>query len=279
VKEIIDKLVAELQVQMSDEVKHRDWCIDEFAVNKEETQAGDHKMSNLQQNKADLETSIEKLTTKIAELTAEMARTQDEMGRASDNRESENAELTETIEDQRLAQIILAKASTRMKEVYAFLQQQPGAAHIATSGTHTDAGNGPARFTKYAQNAGGSRVVDLLESVIADSQKLEDEAMTRSISSQTEYEDFMKSSNAALRQMAKTKAGFEEALATAKEDLVATKADIMETLKVLEGLHEYKGDLHKSCDYITKNFEARQQARQAEIEALGEAKAILSGST
>jgi len=287
VKEIIDKLVAELQVQMSDEVKHRDWCIDEFAVNKEETQAGDHKMSNLQQKKADLETSIEKLTTKITELTAEIARAQDEMGRASDNRESENAELTETIEDQRLAQIILAKASTRMKEVYAFLQadrargsrrQQPGAAHIATSGTHTDAGNGPARFTKYAQNAGGSRVVDLLESVIADSQKLEDEAMTRSISSQTEYEDFMKSSNAALRQMAKTKAGFEEALATAKEDLVATKADIMETLKVLEGLHEYKGDLHKSCDYITKNFEARQQARQAEIEALGEAKAILSGS-
>jgi len=278
VKEIIDKLVAELNVQSSDEVKHRDWCIDEFAVNKDETQAADHKMSNLQQKKADLETSIEKLTKKIAELTAEMASTQDEMGRASDNRESENAELTETIEDQRLAQIILAKALTRMKEVYAFLQQQPGAAHIATSGTHTDAGNGPARFTKYAHNAGGSRVVDLLENVIADSQKLEDEAMTRSISSQTEYEDFMKSSNAALRQMAKTKAGFEEALATAKEDLVATKADIMETLKVLEGLHEYKGDLHKSCDYIMNNFEARQQARQAEIEALGEAKAILSGS-
>jgi len=278
VKEIIDKLVAELQVQMSDEVKHRDWCIDEFAVNKEETQAADHKMSNLQQKKTDLETNIEKLTAKIAELTAEMASTQDEMGRASDNRESENAELTETIEDQRLAQIILAKALARMKEVYAFLQQQPGAAHIATSGNHTNAGNGPAAFTKYAQNTGGSRVVDLLENVIADSQKLEDEAMTRSISSQTEYEDFMKSSNAALRQMAKTKAGFEEALATAKEDLVATKADIMETLKVLEGLHGYKGDLHKSCDYILKNFEARQQARQAEIEALGEAKAILSGA-
>merc|ERR1719188_1833412 len=100
VKEIIDKLVAELNVQMSDEGKHCDWCIDEFATNKEETQAADHKLSNLQQKKADLETSIEKLAKKIAELTAEMASTQDEMGRASDNRESENAELTETIEDQ-----------------------------------------------------------------------------------------------------------------------------------------------------------------------------------
>ena len=52
------------------------------------------------------------------------------------------------------------------KEVYAFVQQQPGAAHIATSGTHTDAGNGPARFTKYAQNAKGSRIVSMLETVM-----------------------------------------------------------------------------------------------------------------
>jgi peptidoglycan hydrolase CwlO-like protein len=278
VKEIIDKLVVELQTQQADEVKHRDWCIDEFATNKEETQAADHKMDNLQQKKTDLETSIEKMTKKIKELTVEMKETQVEMGKASDNREAENAELAQTIEDQRLAQIILKKALTRMQEVYTFLQQQPGAAHIATSGNHTNAGNAPARFTKYEQHSGGNRVVQLLEDVITDSQKLEDEALTRSLNSQIEYEDFMQSSNKALAQMIKTKAGLEEALATAHDDLIATKTDIMDTLKVLEGLHDYKGDLHKSCDYILKNFDARQKARQAEIEALGEAKAILSGA-
>merc|ERR1719188_998322 len=115
------------------------------------------------------------------------------------------------------------------------------------------------------------------ENVIADSQKLEDEALTQDLDSQTEYEDFMKSSNAELAQDMKTKAGMEEALAKAKKDLVATKEDIMDTLKILEGLHAYKGDLHKSCDFIIKNFEARQAARQAEMEALAEAKAILSG--
>merc|ERR1719277_770404 len=117
----------------------------------------------------------------------------------------ESADYQQTISDQRLTQMILQKAVVRMKEVYAFLQQQPGAAHIATSGTHTDAGNGPARFTKYAQNAGGSRVVDLLENVIADSQKLEDEAMTQDIDSQVAYEDFMKSSNAELANGMETK--------------------------------------------------------------------------
>ena len=55
---------------------------------------------------------------------------------------------------------------------FTFLQQQPGAAHIATSGNHTNAGNGPARFTKYEQNAGGSRVVAMLEKVLAESEKI-----------------------------------------------------------------------------------------------------------
>jgi hypothetical protein len=277
VKGLIDKLVAELKAQQLDEVKMRDWCIDEFATNKEETQAGDHKMSNLQQKKKDLEARIEELSEKIEQITEAMAESQKQMGRASDNREAEAADLATTIQDQRLTQTILHRALARMKEVYAFLQQQPGAAHVATSATHTDAGNAPARFTKYGLNSGGARVVGLLENVIADSQKLEDEAMTQDLDSQTEYEDFMKASNAELAQDMKTKASMEEALAKAKKDLVATKEDIMDTLKILEGLHAYKGDLHKSCDFIMKNFEARQTARQAEMEALAEAKSILSG--
>jgi len=200
--------------------------------------ASSNKMENLQQKKTDLETSIEKMTDKVKELTAEMAQTQKEMGRASDNREKENAELEVTISDQRIAQVILKKALARMKQVYLFMQEnKPGAAHIATSATKTDAGNAPAKFKEYEQNDGGSRVVQMIEEVIADSQKLEDESMTRSMNSQIEYEDFMQSSNKGLAQMIKTKAGLEEALATAHEDLIATKADIMDTLKVLEGLN------------------------------------------
>merc|ERR1719277_59038 len=107
----------------------------------------------------------------------------------------ESADYQQSISDQRLTQMILQKAVVRMKEVYAFLQQQPGAAHIATSGTHTDAGNGPARFTKYEQNAGGARVVAALETIIADSKKTEDEAIASEEDSQSAYENFMKDSN------------------------------------------------------------------------------------
>ena len=44
-------------------------------------------------------------------------------------------------------------------------------------------------------------------------------------------------------------------------------------------LGKYESQLHTSCDYVLKNFEMRQTARQEEMDALGQAKAILHGST
>ena len=45
-----------------------------------------------------------------------------------------------------------------------------------------------------------------------------------------------------------------------------------------EKLATYKADLHKSCDFLMKNFDTRQSAITAEIEGLGQAKSILSGA-
>merc|ERR1719453_1293256 len=97
-----------------------------------------------------------------------------QMKRASETREAENADFQQTVSDQRVMSIILTKALDRMKQVYAMLQQrglQPGAPHIQTSGTHTDPGNGPVKFKKSGKNAGGGRVVAMLEEILADTRK------------------------------------------------------------------------------------------------------------
>merc|ERR1719401_582299 len=173
--------------------------------------------------------------------------------------------------------MILAKAVSRMKEAYAFLQQQPGAAHIATSGNHTDAGNGPARFTKYEQNAGGSRVVAMLGAIIKDSALAEDEAIKSEEDSQIAYEDFMKDSNKMIIAGTKKVADMTEARAQDKGALVMAKEDLQSTVANLEELHNTLGNLHRSYDFVLDNFDARQSARAAEVDALKEAKAILSG--
>merc|ERR550532_1878150 len=166
-----------------------------------------------------------------------------------------------------------------MMQVYALLQRrrQPGAAHTALSGNHTDAGNGPSRFTKYEQHAGGSRVVAMLNTVIADSVKDEDLAIEAEQDAQTAYEDFMKESNGAITVASEKIVDLSEAKATAEQGLSMASTDLRQTVTHLEGLHSEEADLHMSCDYLLKNFEARQAARTAEVEALRDAKAILSG--
>merc|ERR1719168_557312 len=123
-----------------------------------------------------------------------------------------------------------------MKQVYAMVQEdpQPGAAHIATSGTHTDPGNGPARFTKYEKHAGGSRVLRMIEEVMADSKKTENDAIASEQDSQTAYENFMKDSNKAITTYTEKIVNMKGSLAKAKEDLVMSKSDLMATMKKLE---------------------------------------------
>merc|ERR1711959_244621 len=92
------------------------------------------------------------------------------MGRRSETREAENGDYQATVSEQRITQMILQKAIDRMSQVYAMLQaRQPGAPHTQTSATKTDPGNGPAKFKKYEENAGGKRVLKMLEEVMNDS--------------------------------------------------------------------------------------------------------------
>merc|ERR1719352_958007 len=111
----------------------------------------------------------------------------------------------------RVMAIILNKALDRMKQVYAFLQSKaPGAPHIQTSGTHTDPGNGPAKFTKYEQNAGGGKVLAMLDTVMADSKKMENEAVRAEQNAAAAYEMFMKDSNKSIKQMLKSNVNMSE---------------------------------------------------------------------
>jgi len=282
VKEEIDKMVTELNRQQQDEIEHRDWCIDELNKNNRSTEEQYDIKESLQTKIADLEKTIDYLTKEIDAATQAVADMQEQMKRASENREGENADYQQTITDQRLTQMILDKALKRMQQVYAMLQQheepQPGAPHIQTSGNHTDPGNGPARFTKYDKHAGGSRVLRMLETIMSDSHKMEDEAITVEQDAQQAYENFMKDSNKAITRYTEKIVNMKGSKAKAEADLVMAKEDLKATLTKLEELHDTNGALHKSCDFIMDTFDKRQAARAAEIDALKEAKAILSGA-
>jgi predicted nucleic acid-binding Zn-ribbon protein len=270
-------MVAELKNQNADEIDKRDWCIEELNANERSTTHAYDTKANLEAKMADLEKTIEQLTADIKNAKDTIAETQTQMKRAGETREVENADYQQVVSDQTITQAILTKALNRMKEVYAFLEA-PGAPHIQTSATRTDPGNGPAKFAAKEQNAGGKRVVAMIQGVIDDSQKTEDTAHATEADAQGAYEDMVKESNKSITNLTNSINDMTVSLAKAKEDLTMAKSDFATTMKELGGLNDYAGDLHKSCDYVLKNFDARQAARTAEIDALNEAKAILSGA-
>merc|ERR1719323_63083 len=169
-----------------------------------------------------------------------------------------------------------------MKQVYALPQvgedpEQPGAPHVQLSGTATDPGNGPARFTEYSKSTSGGKVVAMLEEVLADSKKIEDETIAAEQDAQSLYESFMKDSNASIKTHQRSIVDMTDNKAKAEKTLSMAESDLGGTMKELESLSTALADLGSSCNFLLRNFEARQESRATEIDALREAKAILSG--
>merc|ERR1719456_2014294 len=118
----------------------------------------------------------------------------------------------------------------------------------------------------------------MIQQIISDSKAMEAETIRSEEDAQKAYEDFVKETNASIETKQKDIANKSEEKAKAESDLVETKEAKDAVLLELEQLSNYNAELHQSCDFVMKNFDLRQTARDEEIEALKQAKAILSGA-
>jgi len=281
VKEAIDNMIAELTKQQADEIKHKDFCVDEFNTNQLQTEKKEREKTDLEALIDDLKMTIAKLTKEIAALEAEIAETQMQLKRAGEDRESENKEFQQTVADQRATQKLLSAAMAVLKgfydkdhEVYdlhkSLLLQSKRKAQPAGPPPPPD-------FADYQKQPSGG-VLGLIAQIIKDAKAMEAEAVKDEGEAVAAYEDFVTVSNEsiesgkkAIAEKAEHKAKTEVALTNAEKSLDSVVAE-------LDGLATYKTELHSACDFVLKNFDIRQTKRGEEIEALKQAKAILSGA-
>merc|ERR1719240_1410617 len=92
VKKAIDDMVAQLTKEKADEIKHKDFCVDEFNTNELQTEKKERAKSDLTAKIEDLELTIKQLTEAIDALKAEIAEMQVQLKRAGEDREKENKE-------------------------------------------------------------------------------------------------------------------------------------------------------------------------------------------
>merc|ERR1711904_349432 len=118
VKKAIDDMVAQLLKEKEDEIKHKDFCVEEFNTNELQTEKKEREKSDLTAKIEDLELTIKQLTEAIDQLKAEIAEMQVQLKRAGEDREKENKEFQTTVADQRATQKLLTAAVAMLSEFY-----------------------------------------------------------------------------------------------------------------------------------------------------------------
>merc|ERR1719453_2842440 len=119
VKKAIDDMVAQLTKEKADEIKHKDFCVDEFNTNELQTEKKERAKSDLTAKIEDLDSTIDALTKAIDTLKSEVAEMQVQMKRAGEDREKQNKEFQMTVADQRATQKLLTAALNILKGFYA----------------------------------------------------------------------------------------------------------------------------------------------------------------
>merc|ERR1711972_998390 len=211
-------------------------------------------------------------TEEIENLKAQIAEMQVQLKRAGENREKENKEFQMTVADQRETQKLLQAALNVLAEFYGkkealLLQKQEPVGPPPPPG-----------FEAYKKNAASGGVMSMIQQIINDAKAMEAEAIRSEEDAQKAYEDFVKETNASIEAKSKDIVNKSDEKAKTEEELVETKEAKEAALLELEQLSNYNAELHQSCDFVLKNFDLRQTARDEEVEALKQAKAILSGA-
>jgi len=273
VKKAIDDMIAELLKQKEDEIKMKDFCVGGFNENEKQTSDNVRKKTDLTTLIEDLTMQIDELHKAIETLKAEIGEMQVQMKRAGEDREKENKEFQTTVAEQRATQVLLTKALSVLEGFYgkksALLQHK----HKEPAGPPP-----PPGFKAYKKSNAAGGVMGMIQQIINDAKAMEAEAIKGEEDAQQAYETFVADTNKSIEEKSAEIVTKSEEKAKAEAQRTEAEEEKAAVMQTLEDLAAEKADLHKSCDYILKNFDIRQTARDEEVEALKQAKAILSGS-
>jgi len=275
VKKAISEMVDKLTKEKKDEIKHKDWCIEELNSNEQDTDNKKRDLGDLGAKIDDLGMSIDTLDKDIEGLKTTVADLEIELKKAGEDREKQNKEFQVVVADQRATQKLLKAALGILKGFYdkaALVQQRAGSANEFHQAP-------PPGFKKQEKSAASGGVMGMMEGIIKEAQTMEKEALQAEEDAQTAYEEFVQDTNDSVEEKNKDITNKMEMKSKAESDKVEAESGKEALMGEIQQLENEGFDLHKSCDFTLKNFEVRQAARDDEIDALKQALAMFSGAS
>jgi len=312
---MIDDMVATLKREQEDDDSKKEYCATELDLADDKKKGLEHTVADLETAIENAKEAIAKLAEEIAALSAGIKELDKMVMEATEQRKEENEDFKELMASDTAAKELLKFAKNRLNQFYnpklykappktelsredrivenmsgtAAPTEAPGG--IAGTGiavlmevsSHNQGGVAPPpppeTFGAYSKKSGDSMgVMAMVDLLIADLDKEMTEAETSEKDAQSDYETAMKDAagkrtadSKLLSEKEGTKAETEADLEAQTEDKASASSELMSTMK-------YIASLHMECDWLLKYFDVRKEARASEIDALGKAKAVLSGA-
>merc|ERR1719324_1684568 len=180
-------------------------------------------VNSLTATKERLEAAIAKLTDERAALSDAIAELDAAMSEATSIRQKESNENTAAIKDAKEAQEAVKAALSVLEGFYA-----KAAGATALTQTRQPSKEAPESFTEpYTGMGGGKGVIGMLEVILSDFVRLDQETSSKEAAAAAAFEEFSSTSNA--DKDAKT-----EELETKRKQKVKAEADLAQTLRDLK---------------------------------------------
>merc|ERR1719265_2067161 len=305
---MIDDMIATLKQEQIDDDTKKESCGAEFDAADDKKKSLEHALSDLETMIAETEEAIGGLKSDIEGLTEGIKALDKSVAEATENRKEEHEDYTELIAMDTGAKELLAFAKNRLNKFYnprlykappkrelteedravlaagGTLETTPAPGGIANTGIMLAQNQvapppPPETWGAYAKKSEESTgVITMIDMLIKDLDKEMTTAETEEKLAQADYEEFMKDSAEKRAADAKSLAEKEGALAEANASLEESKASKTSTDKELEATLSYIKSLHLDCDWLLKFFDARKEARAAEVDAFGNSNYCLSGA-
>jgi len=308
---MIDEMTTLLGEEQEQDDAKKAYCEKEIDTTEDTIKELELKISDLEKATEDAKSDVETLTKEVKALTEGIEELDKSVEQATEQRKEENTEYVATLAANKAAIDLLGFAKNRLNKFYnpklykappkRELSEEdsisvklgggtpppteaPGG--IAGTGvtvfeqTQADPGPAPATweggYKKKGEESNG--VIAMIDMLVADVEKEVQEMEVEEKNAQEEYEELMKDSadkraedTKSIKDKEGTKADLEAALLKYGEETTMTKKEALANIEVL-------GGLHKECDWLLQNFDARKEARAGEVESLKKAKAVLSGA-
>jgi len=275
----IDKMLGVIVKEGKADKENLDWCNDERTENDEQLLNRNNEIDTLNSDINELDTTINDpitgLKAQIKSTETGLAENVDAQKKQTEERRDANMAYQQDVKNLVAAQSILKKAVKVLNRYYDQLAKRIAEKEGAESLLQEDPVAPESWDTFKGQSSKGGDAVQMLQFILDEAVKEEEQAHTDEEAAQGIYDDSMTDLKQKESADEKSLAELQTSLAKKEEELVMKHKELKATTKEKEAIETYLLKIKPGCDFITKNFDDREKNRGTETVALNKAKGLI----